>query len=405
MAQLLAQPRGRSSPSPPSPSSPFRGTLGPARPPHPLARPARRGPGARDRHRHRDDLRPDAQRPPLALTVDPVPLLLFALAGGALLAGAARPASWLLAALGAAQLAAWLLGAAASPPPARRSPPPPASARSAGCACSSRRTPAGTTSCARWSSSSADATPCTLAPRRTGPRRAAAASASSPCAARLPVPRRGGGLSCRGRAGAALAVLRGGRARSWTLLRKALRHPVSPGPERAPPRWPNPTPSAAIAAGAKPGEPPHLQVAALCWRHSAEGAAHPPDHQPRHRPLGDPQGLADAPPHRGRGRRPRGLRGGRAARRSSPRSIGLYTYARRSAPDRRVTCAVRVFPLEVHEILRKYPETGQRRSKWFSPRQGRPPRRRARSRRDHPRLRPRGRRRDPRRGGGACRSR
>ena len=65
----------------------------------------------------------------------PVLFLLFALAGGALLAGAAaRP--WLLAALGIAQLAAWRHGDAASPPPAPRSPPPPASARSAGCACS-----------------------------------------------------------------------------------------------------------------------------------------------------------------------------------------------------------------------------------------------------------------------------
>lgn len=49
------------------------------------------------------------------------------------------------------------------------------------------------------------------------------------------------------------------------------------------------------------------------------------------------------------------------------RSIGLYTYRKVLAPDRRVTCAVRVFPLEVRELLRKYPETGQRRSRWFSP--------------------------------------
>jgi hypothetical protein len=28
---------------------------------------------------------------------------------------------------------------------------------------------------------------------------------------------------------------------------------------------------------------------------------------------------------------------------------------------------VRVFPLEVRELVRKYPETGQRRSRWFSP--------------------------------------
>jgi DMSO reductase anchor subunit len=40
----------------------------------------------------------------------PVLFLLFALAGGALLAGAARPAPWLLAALGLAQVAAWAQG-------------------------------------------------------------------------------------------------------------------------------------------------------------------------------------------------------------------------------------------------------------------------------------------------------
>ncbi len=40
----------------------------------------------------------------------PVLFVLFALAGGALFTGAARPATWLLAALGVAQLAAWLHG-------------------------------------------------------------------------------------------------------------------------------------------------------------------------------------------------------------------------------------------------------------------------------------------------------
>ncbi len=40
----------------------------------------------------------------------PVLFLLFALAGGALLSGAARPAPWLLAGLGLAQLAAWIHG-------------------------------------------------------------------------------------------------------------------------------------------------------------------------------------------------------------------------------------------------------------------------------------------------------
>ena len=42
--------------------------------------------------------------------VTPPLFLLFALAGGALLAGAADPAPWLLAALGLVQGAAWILG-------------------------------------------------------------------------------------------------------------------------------------------------------------------------------------------------------------------------------------------------------------------------------------------------------
>ena len=51
----------------------------------------------------------------------------------------------------------------------------------------------------------------------------------------------------------------------------------------------------------------------------------------------------------------------------SQRSIGLYTYRKTMRRRRQASVAVRVFPLEVHEMLRKYPETGQRRVKWFDP--------------------------------------
>jgi 8-oxo-dGTP pyrophosphatase MutT (NUDIX family) len=51
----------------------------------------------------------------------------------------------------------------------------------------------------------------------------------------------------------------------------------------------------------------------------------------------------------------------------SGRSIGIYTYGKALGAGRRIPCAVRVFPLEVREMLRKYPETGQRRVKWFAP--------------------------------------
>ena len=32
-----------------------------------------------------------------------------------------------------------------------------------------------------------------------------------------------------------------------------------------------------------------------------------------------------------------------------------------------MTCVVRVYPLEVREMLQVFPETGQRRTKWFEP--------------------------------------
>lgn len=51
----------------------------------------------------------------------------------------------------------------------------------------------------------------------------------------------------------------------------------------------------------------------------------------------------------------------------SERSLGVYTYVKALIGGRRVPVAVRVFPLEVREMLRVYPETGQRRVKWFGP--------------------------------------
>jgi len=51
----------------------------------------------------------------------------------------------------------------------------------------------------------------------------------------------------------------------------------------------------------------------------------------------------------------------------SERSIGLYTYQKTLGPGRRVPVAVRVFPLEVREMVQRYPETGQRRMKWVGP--------------------------------------
>ncbi len=49
------------------------------------------------------------------------------------------------------------------------------------------------------------------------------------------------------------------------------------------------------------------------------------------------------------------------------RSLGVYTYRKVLGPKLATPCVVRVYPLEAREVLRKFPETGQRRAKWFSP--------------------------------------
>lgn len=47
-------------------------------------------------------------------------------------------------------------------------------------------------------------------------------------------------------------------------------------------------------------------------------------------------------------------------------SIGFFNYQKQLAPGKLIPCVVQVFPLEVHSLLRKYPENGQRKSRWFS---------------------------------------
>ena len=122
-----------------------------------------------------------------------------------------------------------------------------------------------------------------------------------------------------------------------------------------------------IATGTKPGQPPHLQVAALCWRRSAKGTRilliTSRDTGRWVIPKGWPMRRRTEPAAAAReAYEEAGLQGP-----VSPRSIGIYTYVKTIAPGRRITCAVRVFPLEVRAMLRNYPENGQRRSKWFSP--------------------------------------
>jgi 8-oxo-dGTP pyrophosphatase MutT (NUDIX family) len=113
------------------------------------------------------------------------------------------------------------------------------------------------------------------------------------------------------------------------------------------------------------GQAPHLQVGALCWRRSRKGLrivlitsrdtgrwVIPKGWTMRHR--------TDAEAAAREAWEEAGLRG-----EISSRSIGIYIYLKGLGPDARLPCVVRVFPLKVQEMVRKYPEIGQRRIKWF----------------------------------------
>jgi 8-oxo-dGTP pyrophosphatase MutT (NUDIX family) len=121
------------------------------------------------------------------------------------------------------------------------------------------------------------------------------------------------------------------------------------------------------AAASSPGPPPRLQVAALCWRRSGKGLrillitsrdtgrwVIPKGWPMRHR--SEPEAAAREAYEEA------GLRG-----MVSPRPLGVYTYLKSLGAGRRATCVVRVYPLEAREMLQVFPETGQRRTKWFEP--------------------------------------
>jgi 8-oxo-dGTP pyrophosphatase MutT (NUDIX family) len=115
------------------------------------------------------------------------------------------------------------------------------------------------------------------------------------------------------------------------------------------------------------GQPPSLQVAALCWRRTSKGVLvvliTSRDTGRWVIPKGWPmRNRSEAEAAEREAWEEAGLRGHLAER-----SIGLYTYRKVLGAGRAIPCVVRVFPLEVQERLKKYPETGQRRIKWFSP--------------------------------------
>ncbi|WP_221288705.1 NUDIX hydrolase [Amaricoccus macauensis] len=127
---------------------------------------------------------------------------------------------------------------------------------------------------------------------------------------------------------------------------------------------PIPTRSTAVTA---PGQPPRLQVGALCWRRSRKGL----------------RILLITSRDTGRWVIPKGwpmrnrTEAGAAAREAweeaglrgqiSAVSIGVYTYRKRTPHSVFLPCVVRVYPLEAREMLQKFPEIGQRRARWFSP--------------------------------------
>ena len=114
-------------------------------------------------------------------------------------------------------------------------------------------------------------------------------------------------------------------------------------------------------------QPPGLQVGALCWRRSRKGLRilliTSRDSGRWVIPKGWPmRNRTEAGAAAREAYEEAGLRGEIAER-----SIGLYTYRKRFGGKGSILLAVKVFPLEVQEMLTKYPETGQRRARWFSP--------------------------------------
>jgi 8-oxo-dGTP pyrophosphatase MutT (NUDIX family) len=122
-----------------------------------------------------------------------------------------------------------------------------------------------------------------------------------------------------------------------------------------------------VAVPSKSGRPPSLQVAALCYRQRGNslrvllitsrdtGRWVTPKGWPM-RNRTDPEAAAREAYEEA------GIRGDIAAK-----PIGHYTYMKWLGKGRSIPCLVRVYPLQVNEMLKSYPETKQRRKKWFRP--------------------------------------
>ena len=132
------------------------------------------------------------------------------------------------------------------------------------------------------------------------------------------------------------------------------------------------TKRSASAAMAAPGPPPSRQVAALCFRRTGKGLRvlliTSRDTGRWVIPKGWPmRNRSDAEAAAREAFEEAGVRGT-----ITRRSVGHYTYPKKLANGRFLPCLVQVFALEVREMVKVYPETGQRRAKWFTPKKAAP---------------------------------
>lgn len=124
--------------------------------------------------------------------------------------------------------------------------------------------------------------------------------------------------------------------------------------------------SALAAAAGLAGPIPAVQVGALCWRRTRRGELRVLLITSRDTgrwliPKGWPmRRRTEAEAAAREAYEEAGVRG-----EVSPRSLGFFFYLKGLGNGRFAPCICRVFPLEVREMLRKYPEIGQRRIKWL----------------------------------------
>jgi len=121
------------------------------------------------------------------------------------------------------------------------------------------------------------------------------------------------------------------------------------------------------ATVASSGRPPRLQVAALCYRptgHSFRVLLITSRDTGRWvTPKGWPmRNRTEAEAAEREAYEEAGIRGD-----ISTKSIGHYSYMKWLDKGRAIPCMVRVYPLRVRQVLKSYPETKQRRKKWFRP--------------------------------------